>query len=86
MVSKCFKKKFDEKSSKVNRGEDIALVASNEGQKWNREKWYADSGASKHMTNSPTGLFDVVTLSEKIVIGNNQKLTCEAKGKLRVKI
>ncbi len=37
VVSKCFKKKFDEKSSKANRGEDIALVASNEGQKWNRD-------------------------------------------------
>ncbi len=71
VMSRCFKKKFDEKSKKANRGEDIALVVSNEGQKWNQEKWYADSGASRHMTNSMTGLMKVQRgINEKIMIGD----------------
>ncbi len=50
------------------------------------DMWYADSGASKHMTNDPRDLFDMVSLDEEIVVGNDERLTCKVKGKLRIKI
>ncbi len=81
----CYKLKDTKENKGFEGKEEYALIAKTT-MNYADEVWFADSGASKHMTNSPTGLFDVVTLSEKIVIGNNQKLTCEAKGKLRVKI
>ncbi len=50
------------------------------------DMWYADSDASKHMTNDPRDLFDMVSLDEEIVVGNDERLTCKVKGKLIIKI
>ncbi len=50
------------------------------------EVWYADSGATKHMTNDSTNLYDVISMDEEIVVGNNERMVCKTKGKLRVTV
>ncbi len=46
------------------------------------EKWYADSGASSHMTCDGEGLYNKEKIKENVKIGNGKALPCKTKGDL----
>ena len=45
--------------------------------------WVADSGASCHMTNDDSDMFDVSAIDEHITIGDGKRLKATRKGKIR---
>ncbi len=52
-----------------------------------KELWYADSGASCHMTNDKIGHINVQeNLNEKVMVGDGTTMTCTAKGSLRLRV
>ncbi len=79
----CFKLK-NQKDDTYKRSDEVALIAKQMVYQRN-EIWYADSGASRHMTNDLTGLIDVEKgLKEHIAMGNGTALSCEIKGSLKL--
>ena len=50
-----------------------------------KNTWIGDSGASLHITNTDTGLYDVTDIDESIQ-GSSGIMTAMNKGKLRVKV
>ena len=48
--------------------------------------WIADSGATSHMTNDNTGLYDVEAYNSSVSIGNGKSIGITHKGKLDVMI
>ncbi len=50
------------------------------------EVWYVDSGASKYMTNNSESLFDLAPPNKYLVIENDEKSICKAKGKLKINV
>ena len=48
--------------------------------------WIGDSGASCHMTNNDTGMYEVQTIQDEITIGNGKPLIATKIGKLKVDI
>ncbi len=81
----CYELRGAKKNDGHESTEECALIAKTVQHCTGDDVWYADSGASKHMTNNPRDFFDVVALNGEIVVGNNESLTCKAKGKLKVK-
>ena len=79
----------DEKSDIVTQ-ENLALIARKIGkvnqQKDNHDIWIADSGASIHITNSPTGMYDMMDCQVKIIIGYGSEHTAISKGKKKLMI
>ncbi len=82
----CYKLKNAKQYERPQRTEEFFLVANDMYRNVGNDMWFADSGASKHMINDPRGLFNIHEMDEEIIVGNNQRLTCKVKGKLRVKI
>ncbi len=82
----CFKLKNEEKNKHQDVNE-IALVAKQDHQGYKRkEVWYADSGASRHMTHDMARMFDIQeNLKEKIVIGDGTTLFCKIKGSIKLR-
>jgi hypothetical protein len=62
-------------------GDDYALVGADVGLTLGDfagkmdSLWLADSGASCHMTNDMTGMFDCRRINHPIKIGNGQMMT-----------
>ncbi len=77
-------KRNGKRYDKQRNEREVALVAKTNTKLIKDEIWYVDSGASKHMTDDPEGLFDLIQMNEHVVIGNDVRLICEAKGKLKI--
>ena len=43
-----------------------------------------DSAATSHMTNSKTGVYDLIPIRGSVMIGNGENISCTHKGKLDV--
>ena len=41
-----------------------------------------DSGATSHMTNNKTGVYDLIPIRDSVMIGNGESISCTHKGKL----
>ena len=64
---------------------DVGLLNNEKKDIW-ANYWIADSGATSHLTNDDTYLYDVETSKDdKITIGDGSKMTVVKKGKLKVK-
>ncbi len=63
---------------------EVALITKPDTNLTKDEIWAADSGASKHMTGDPEGMFDLVEMNEHVVTGNDGRLICKEKGKLKI--
>ena len=85
----CFKKKKEEnnkETSKVNMALMGGQFDTTKWDKMNDNTWIADSGATCHMTKSPSGLYDVKESSESIEVANSQTVKVEKIGKFDVEI
>jgi len=51
-----------------------------------QKTWIADSGASSHITNKDTGLYDICTVKEPVRIGNGKTVYATKIGKLNISI
>ena len=63
--------------------EDEKLIAATKG--FNENTWIGDSGASCHMTNDDSGMFDSRTIDEEITSGSGKPMTATKIGSIRVK-
>ena len=63
--------------------EDEKLIAATIG--FNENTWIGDSGASCHMTNDDSGMFDMRTIDEEITSGSGKPMTATKIGSNRVK-
>ncbi len=61
---------------------EVALIAHGSTYSGEVEKWYADSGASSHMTCDGEGLYNKEKIKENVKIGNGKALPCKTKGDL----
>ena len=59
-----------------------ALINVSETNKFTKNTWIGDTGATSHMTNSDEGLQETVTINEQIKMGNGKYMTATKKGKL----
>ncbi len=76
----------NEEKNKHQDVNEIALVAKQDQDYKRKEVWYADSGASRHMTHDMAGMFDIQeNLKEKIEIGDGTTLLCKIKGSIKLK-
>ena len=83
----CFKKRADDK----RREEEATFATDDNGiekevllmacETKNESLWIGDSGASCHMTYNDTNMFDVVTISSQVQIGDGKWLEASKKGK-----
>ena len=64
--------------------DEIALLAKS--IELNENTWISDIGASCHMTNDDTGMYDVKTIIEDIKIGNRKPMRALKVGKVKVEI
>ena len=55
------------------------------GQKFGKEVWIAESGASQHMTNSNLHLFNVADVEGEVFIGDNSLMVIKSIGSLKMK-
>ena len=51
-----------------------------------KEKWIGDSGATVHITNNDTGMFNVQKYNFDITIGNQETTKCTKMGDIRLKL
>jgi len=70
--------------SEEEEEEDLTLMcipehdfkcAENSAAKFTRNTWICDSGASCHMINNDTGMYDVQIINESVTVGNGQSAT-----------
>ena len=64
--------------------ESLFAAGTNSKAYVSKNLWLADSGASSHMTNSESGLFNVQMIESKITIGNGKHIIAEKVGDLRL--
>ena len=62
--------------------EEMVLIAK-DTQKFNKNTWIADSGATTHMCNSLEGMFDLEDVNVSISVGDGRKMTTTKVGKLK---
>ena len=62
--------------------EEVVLMATNESNKFTKETWVGDTGATSHMTNSDKGLINAQTINEQIRVGNGKYMIATKKGRL----
>ena len=62
---------------------EMILIANNK-QKFKKNTWIADSGATTHMCNDLEGMFDLEVANISILVGNGQKMTTKKLGSTRV--
>ena len=65
-----------------NVQEEVVLMASNQSNKFTKDTWVGDTGATSHMTNSDKGLIDVQMINEQIRVGNGKFMIATKKGRL----
>ena len=63
---------------------DVILLKGNSS--FGKTAWIADSGASVHMTNDKSLLFDVKESDSKVSVGNGESERVKATGKMKVEI
>ena len=51
-----------------------------------KEKWIGDSGATVHMTNDDTGMFNIKKCDFDITVGNQETTKCTKMGDINLKI
>ena len=85
----AYKKKIQEKLNKSNDliamsgfDDEMILIANNK-QKFKKNIWIADSGATTHMCNDLEGMFDLRDSNVSISVGNGQKMTTKKIGKYK---
>ncbi len=90
IMRNCYKLKT--LKEKKGRGEadtrpELALIVCEKHVNEYKEIWYADSGASCHMTNDKEGLINVQEdLNKEVMIGDGTTMTCKAKGSLKLRV
>ena len=62
---------------------DVALLNKSEQDKFNKNTWVCDSGATCHMRNNDDGMFDVKNIDENIVVGSGKTVKATKIGKWR---
>ena len=72
-------KKHCDHEKKITQ-EEVVLMAFDQSNKFTKDTWVGDTGATSHMTNSDKGLIDVQTINEQIRVGNSKFMTATKKG------
>jgi hypothetical protein len=90
--SNCFKlmrkKQVEENENGTRNGVagtviDIVLSSVELKEEVDHEIWIGDSGASCHYCNDNEGLYEYITISKKITVGNGNVMIAKKVGKLR---
>ena len=81
-VKKYQHRKTDCELRMKNVQEEGVLMASNQSNKFTKDTWVGDTGATSHMTNSDKGLIDVQMINEQIRVGNGKFMIATKKGRL----
>ena len=55
-------------------------------KKLSEENWFADSGATVHITNNDEGMINVKKCEFKITVGDGHSIKCEKMGDLKILI
>ena len=55
-------------------------MAVNESNKFTKETWVGDTGATSHMMNSDKRLLNAQTINEQIRVGNGKYMIATKKG------
>src|SRR5210317_481980 len=72
-------------SVEVDTNEAVAFVATDISLNCNDcERWLLDSGASNHMTNNKSGLYDYSESNKQVKIGDGSHMNVEGIGKLDI--
>ena len=61
-------------------------MANIDDQKSSKENWFADSGATVHITNNDEGMINVKKCEFKITVGDGHSIKCEKMGDLKILI
>ena len=78
-----------EGSINLNNEEDFCMMAMIEDYDENStptENWYADSGATVHITNDGTNLFNIRQCKFNVTVGDGFSVKCEKMGDLKLEI
>ena len=54
--------------------------------KFNEHTWIGDTGASCHMMNNETGLYEIEWINDRVTLGSGKPMMVTKKGKLKVLI
>jgi hypothetical protein len=57
-----------------------------DGSKLTKDTWIGDTGASCHMTNDDTGMYEVKTIDDEITVGNGKPMKATKIGKIKMEI
>ena len=63
---KCDKSNKHNEQTLKKKVEETALINVSETNKFTKNTWIGDTGATSHMTNSDKGLQEAVTINEQI--------------------
>ena len=87
MIANHKDKKPEETNPKCEEDFCMMAVAGKTNNK-NRpeETWFADSGATVHITNNDDGMFNIRKCEFKITVGDGHSIKCEKTGTLKVLI
>ena len=66
----------EEKNVNTNHADNLGLILSNMTNRpenpQDKEKWIGDSGATVHITNDDTGMFNIKKCDFDITVGNQE--------------
>ena len=80
--NECGKLNKNEEQVPAKKSEETVLINMSETNKFTKNTWIGDTGATSHMTNSSEGLQEVTTINEQIKMGNAKYMTATKRGKL----
>ena len=88
-VKKGYKKKNNNKNSTehdtalASTNAEMVLMTTGKTNRFPKNIWIADSGATAHMTNSMKGMFDMKDTNKTITVGDGRQMVIQKTGKWR---
>ena len=72
----CITRTTEEKNVNTDQADNLGLILSNVTNRpanpQDKEKWIGDSGATVHITNDDTGMFNIKKCDFDITVGNQE--------------
>jgi len=75
----------ERKAETTNATQETALMAMTT-KAVSETTWIADSGATCHITNDPTGLYDIEHMETPVTLGDGTTVTATMNAKLKLKM
>ena len=80
----------EKKNVNTNHADNLGLILSNmtnqPGNPQDKEKWIGDSGATVHITNDDTGMFNIKKCDFDITVGNQETTKCTKMGDINLRL